>query len=99
MDFYLQDNFCTFKQIFEFMTATYSLSRSELNADFLEALKKTFKSERVFIQIEEEIDETERIELNKPLFDKVVKASNQMKKGKHIVKFEGTEFMEKYGSL
>lgn len=41
------------------MTATYSISREELNADFIEAIKRTFKTEKVFIQIDEVMDETE----------------------------------------
>ena len=41
------------------MTATYSISRDELNADFIEAIKRTFKTEKVLIQIDEVMDETE----------------------------------------
>ena len=41
------------------MTATYSISRDELNADFIEAIKSTFKAEKLFIQIDEIMDETE----------------------------------------
>ena len=80
------------------MTATYSLLKSELNADFVESIKKTFKSERILISIEEEIDETERIFLNKSLNEKILKASDEIKNEKNIVRFEGNEFIEKFGS-
>ena len=41
------------------MTATYSISREELNVDFIEAVKLTFKAEKLLIQIDEVMDETE----------------------------------------
>ena len=41
------------------MTATYTISREELNVDFIEAIKRTFKTEKIFIQIDEVMDETE----------------------------------------
>lgn len=41
------------------MTATYSISREELNSDFIEAIKQTFKSEKVLIQVDDVMDETE----------------------------------------
>lgn len=43
------------------MTATYSLTKAELNADFIESIKKTFKTNRITILVEEELDETEII--------------------------------------
>ena len=80
------------------MTATYSLLKSELNADFVETIKKTFKSERISISIEEEIDETERIYLNKALHEKILKASEEVNDDTKIIRFEGNEFIEKFGS-
>ncbi len=80
------------------MKATYNLSKSELNSDFIESIKNTFKSERISISIEEEIDETERIYLNKQLHEKILKASEDLKDAKNIVRFEGNEFIEKFGS-
>jgi hypothetical protein len=81
------------------MTATYSLSKAELNADFIESIKNTFKSERISICIEEEVDETERILENKALYDKIMQASEEANKKKNIVRFEENEFMEKFGSI
>ncbi len=43
------------------MTATYSLTKAELNADFIESIKKTFKTNKITILVEEELDETEII--------------------------------------
>lgn len=80
------------------MTATYSLLKSELNTEFIESIKNTFKSERISISIEEEIDETERIYLNKALHEKLLKANENVKDEKNIVRFEGNEFIEKFGS-
>lgn len=79
------------------MTATYSLLKSELNSEFIESIKNTFKSERISIFIEEEIDETERIYLNKVLHEKILKASDHVKDEKNITRFEGNEFIEKFG--
>jgi hypothetical protein len=81
------------------MTATYSLSKAELNADFIESIKNTFKSERISISIEDEVDETERILENKALYDKIMQASEEANKKKNIVRFEENEFMEKFGSI
>ncbi len=81
------------------MTATYSLSKAELNAEFIESIKSTFKSDRISISIEEEIDETERILENKALYEKIMNASEEANKKKNIVHFEENEFIEKYGSI
>jgi hypothetical protein len=81
------------------MTATYSLSKAELNADFIESIKNTFKSDRISISIEEEIDETERILENKALYEKIMNASEEVKEKKNIVRFEENEFIEKFGSI
>ena len=80
------------------MTATYSLLKSELNTEFIVSIKNTFKSERISISIEEEMDETERIYLNKRLHEKLLKANENVKDEKNIVRFEGNEFIEKFGS-
>jgi hypothetical protein len=81
------------------MTATYSLSKAELNADFIESIKNTFKSDRISISIEEEIDETERILENKALYEKIMNASEEANKKKNIVRFKENEFIEKFGSI
>ncbi len=81
------------------MTATYSLSKAELNAEFIESIKKTFKSERISISIEEEIDETERILENKALYEKIMNAEEEAKEKKNIVRFEENEFIEKFGTI
>jgi hypothetical protein len=81
------------------MTATYSLSKAELNADFIESIKNTFKSDRISISIEEEIDETERILENKVLYEKIMNASEEAKEKMNMVRFEENEFIEKYGSI
>lgn len=80
------------------MTVTYNVSRNELNADLMELIKLTFKTERVLIQIAEDIDETERIMANKKLYDKILKADNDFSIGANVVKFEGDLFSEKYSS-
>lgn len=41
------------------MYTSYHLNSNELNADFLESVKKLFKNKRITISIEEEMDETE----------------------------------------
>ena len=64
------------------MTATYSLSKAELNAEFIESIKSTFKSDRISISIEEEIDETERILENIALYEKIINASEDANKKK-----------------
>jgi hypothetical protein len=43
------------------MTATYSLTKSELNTDFIESIKNTFKTDRITILVEEELDQTDKI--------------------------------------
>lgn len=63
------------------MTATYSISRNELNADFIEAIKKTFKTERVIIQIEEVIDETDYLLSTLANTDFIEKSIQQVKNG------------------
>lgn len=63
------------------MTATYSISRKELNADFIEAIKKTFKTERVIIQIEEVIDETDYLLSTLANTDFIEKSIQQVKNG------------------
>lgn len=80
------------------MTATYSLSKSEFNAEFVESIKKTFKSERISISIEEEIDETERILQNDYLQNKILNASKEIKDEKNKIRFDGNEFIEKFGN-
>ncbi|TAH02761.1 MAG: hypothetical protein EAZ15_04675 [Sphingobacteriales bacterium] len=80
------------------MTVTYNVSRNELNADLIELIKLTFKTERVLIQIAEDIDETERIMANKKLCDKILKADDDFSIGANVVKFEGNLFSEKYSS-
>ncbi len=79
------------------MTATYSLSKAELNAEFIESIKKTFKSERISISIEEEMDETERILENKALYEKIMNAEEEAKEKKNMIRFEENEFIEKFG--
>ena len=81
------------------MTATYSLSKAELNAEFIESIKSTFKSDRISISIEEEIDETERILENIALYEKIINASEDANKKKNIVRFEENEFFEKFGTI
>ncbi len=81
------------------MTATYSLSKAELNAEFIESIKNTFKSDRISISIEEEIDETERILENKALYEKIMNAEEEAKEKKNIVRFEENEFIEKFGTI
>jgi hypothetical protein len=81
------------------MTATYSLSKAELNADFIESIKNTFKSDRISISIEEEIDETQRILENKALYEKIMNASEEANEKKNMVRFEENEFIEKFGSI
>ncbi len=66
------------------MTATYSISRKELNADFIEAIKKTFKTERVIIQIEEVIDETDYLLSTLANTDFIEKSIQQVKNGEVI---------------
>ena len=63
------------------MTATYSISRKELNADFIEAIKKTFKTEKVIIQIEEVIDETDYLLSTLANTDFIEKSIQQVKNG------------------
>ena len=81
------------------MTATYSLSKAELNAEFIESIKSTFKSDRISISIEEKMNETERIIENKSLYKKIMNATVEATENKNIVRFEGNEFIEKFGSL
>jgi hypothetical protein len=81
------------------MTVTYSLSKAELNAEFLESIKSTFKSDRISISIEEEVDETEKILENKAFHDKIMKASEEAKANNNIIRFEGDEFMKKFGTI
>ncbi len=79
------------------MIATYSIRKNELDSNFIKSIKKTFKSERISILIEEETDESERIMQNKPLYEKLLKSSDKFTEA-HKVIFEGNEFMEKFGS-
>jgi hypothetical protein len=79
------------------MVATFSLSKAEFNADFVESIKRAFKSDRISIIIEDELDETDRILQNKSLYDKILKGSEDITQGKNVVSFEGNEFIEKYG--
>ncbi|MFN0082028.1 MAG: hypothetical protein ACKVOM_05880 [Ferruginibacter sp.] len=81
------------------MTATYSLLKSEFNAEFVEKVKQMFKGERISILIEEEIDETERIQNNPALLNKILEASNHLNADDgNIIRFESNEFIEKFNS-
>ena len=80
------------------MTATYSLLKSEFNAEFVERVKQMFKGERISILIEEEVDETERIQNNPLLLNKILDASNQLNDDGNIIRFKGNEFIEKFDS-
>ncbi len=73
------------------MIATYSIKKDELNANFFQSIKKMFKSERISIVIEDELDETERIMQNKSLYDKILKTSSNQ--AKNSVTFENNEFI------
>ncbi|TAE35502.1 MAG: hypothetical protein EAY66_08660 [Sphingobacteriales bacterium] len=73
------------------MTATYGISKHELNADFIEAIKKTFKTEKVLIQIDEVMDETEYL-LSTPANSDFIKKSIQQIKNGEVIKLE----IEKY---
>jgi hypothetical protein len=66
------------------MTATYSISRDELNADFIEAIKRTFKTEKVFIQIDEVMDETEYLLSNLANKEFIEKSIKQVENGEVV---------------
>ncbi len=67
------------------MTATYILSKSELNDNFLEIIKNTFKTERISIQIDEEMDETELILNNPERRKRLDKSIEQLRNGELIL--------------
>ena len=73
------------------MTATYTISREELNVDFIEAIKRTFKTEKVLIQIDEVMDETEYL-LSTPANKDFLEKSIQQVKNGEVVKLD----LEKY---
>ena len=74
------------------MTATYSISRDELNADFIEAIKRTFKTEKVFIQIDEVMDETEYLLSTPANKDFLEKSILQVKNGE-VLKLDIEDYL------
>ncbi|TAH00527.1 MAG: hypothetical protein EAZ15_08825 [Sphingobacteriales bacterium] len=69
------------------MTATYSLTKAELNADFIESIKKTFKTNRITILVEEELDETEMILADAERLKRLDKSIAQLRAG-NVVKID-----------
>ena len=69
------------------MTATYTISREELNVNFIEAIKRTFKTEKVLIQIDEVMDETEYLLSSPATKDFLEKSILQVKNGE-VVKLD-----------
>lgn len=69
------------------MTATYSLSKSELDTNFLEIIKNTFKTDRVSISVEEEMGETEII-LNNPARKKRLDESIKQLRNGEVISFD-----------
>jgi hypothetical protein len=72
------------------MYTTFHLdTTSELNADFLKAIKTLFKNQRISVTVEAEMDETEYLmssEANRLFLEK---SMNQIKNGEIVkVKFE-----------
>ena len=78
------------------MQVTYSISKNELDLNFLESIKKTFKSDRISIQIEDEIDETERIIQNKDLYNKLISSTNKLNDERKSVVFENEDFINQF---
>ena len=74
------------------MTATYSISREELNVDFIEAIKRTFKTEKVFIQIDEVMDETEYLLSTPANKDFLEKSILQVKNGE-VLKLDIEDYL------
>ena len=74
------------------MTATYSISRDELNADFIEAIKRTFKTEKVLIQIDEVMDETEYLLSTPANKDFLEKSILQVKNGE-VLKLDIEDYL------
>lgn len=81
------------------MTASFKISKSELSEEFIEMIKKTFKSDRILIKIEEEPDETELISQNQELYNKILVASHEMEDDLNVIRFEGNTFSEKFKPL
>ena len=80
------------------MTATYSISRDELNADFIEAIKSTFKAEKLFIQIDEVMDETEYLLSNPANKTKLLESMEQIKVG-NVIEMSWQEHNNIYETL
>ena len=66
------------------MTATYELNLEELNPEFLEQLKRMFKNGRVEIRITES-DETEEIRQHPTLYNRLLRALEEVRSGGGIV--------------
>ena len=69
------------------MTATYSLTKAELNADFIESVKKTFKTNRITILVTEELDETEIFLADAERLKRLDKSIAQLRAG-NVVKID-----------
>ena len=74
------------------MTATYTISREELNVDFIEAIKRTFKTEKVLIQIDEVMDETEYLLSTPANKDFLEKSILQVKNGE-VLKLDIEDYL------
>ncbi|TAF77057.1 MAG: hypothetical protein EAZ53_03135 [Bacteroidetes bacterium] len=76
--------------------ATYSLSKSELDANFLEIIKNTFKTDRVSIYVEEEMDETAQI-LSNPERKKRLDMSIKQLRNREVIDFDLQKALEENG--
>jgi hypothetical protein len=72
------------------MYTTFHLdTTSELNTDFLKAIKTLFKNQRISVTVEAEMDETEYLMSNEANRLFLEKSMNQIKNGEIVkVKFE-----------
>ena len=96
----IERNFSVFKFVLkQNMTASFTIRKSELSEEFIEMIKKTFKSDRILIKIEEELDETESISQNQELYNKILVASHEMEDDLNVIRYEGNSFSEKFNPL
>jgi hypothetical protein len=75
------------------MMATYSLSKEEFNADFVNTVRDLFKSDRLSIVIEEEKSETELLSSDPARVERLNRSIEQFKNGE-VVELDIDKFLK-----
>lgn len=78
------------------MSTTYHLNTSELDENFLNAIKSQYKDSNLTITIEKEMDETEYLMSNPANKKHLLNAIENVKKG-NVVEVDIDDFAKKHG--